>query len=353
MPDTDIQWVGHHLEIEPSRRPKKLTGTRFAAVLGLSPWATPFQTWCAVTRTYEEPFEDTIYTAAGKIIEPKQAEFMKKTYFMDTLQTPTDVWGEDYFKKTYGDFFPQEKTLGGMWDYRLLDEKGRPKAVLEMKTSKRVEDWKDDVPEYYALQAALYAWLMRVDQVYMVASFLQQDDYAHPETFVPSVKNTIVRPFKVSERYPAFDRYVEAALDWWKTYVVSGISPDFDEKKDADILKALRTQTAPLSGEDIQRMIAEAEALQQKIDGITKDAAPLEKTLKDLTAKIKAYMQQSFTQDTKYVDLDSGPKVWTLTRSIQTKVDEQRLKEDGLFDKYAKQTESYRLTIKDKKQEEK
>lgn len=65
--------------------------------------------WCAITKTYEKPFEDTIYTAAGKAIEPKQAEYMKKSYGMDLI-TPTDRYGEDYFNKTWGDFFPKILT---------------------------------------------------------------------------------------------------------------------------------------------------------------------------------------------------------------------------------------------------
>ena len=81
------------ITITPPKRPKKITGTRFAAIMGLNKWTTPFNAWCAITRTYEEPFEDTIYTVAGKTIEPKQAEFMKKSYFMTNLITPTDVYG--------------------------------------------------------------------------------------------------------------------------------------------------------------------------------------------------------------------------------------------------------------------
>lgn len=73
---------------------------------------------------------------------------MKKAYFMSNLVTPTDVWGADYFKKTWGDFFPNVEVLGGMWDYLLYDKDGKPSTVLEMKTSKRVEDWAEDIPEY-------------------------------------------------------------------------------------------------------------------------------------------------------------------------------------------------------------
>ena len=202
-----MEWLdGNRIQIVPPKRPKKLTATRFATVLGLNPWSTPFEIWCAVTRTWEKPFEDTKFTLAGKAIEPKQAAYMKDTYMMSNLVTPTEIWGEDYFHKTYGDFFPEQKILGGMYDFLLYGKNGKPTTVLEMKTTGRVEDWKDDIPEYYALQAALYAYLLGVDEVIMVASFLEPKDYDDPEKFVCSGENTITRPFKASERYPDFEK---------------------------------------------------------------------------------------------------------------------------------------------------
>ena len=222
-----MKWVDKHIEIDPPKRTKKITGTRFATILGLNPWATDFEIWCAVTKTYEEPFEDTIYTLAGKAIEPKQIAYMKKSYGMDELRTPTDLFGEDYFKKTYGDFYHENRIFGGMWDSLLVDDDEKPTTVLEFKTTKRSEDWVKDVPEYYALQAALYAYLLGVDDVIMIASFLEAKDYDHPEKFKPSAKNTITVEFKLSERYPDFADKVEQATAWWNRYVVTGISPDY------------------------------------------------------------------------------------------------------------------------------
>ena len=117
----DITWRDDHIEVKPPKRTKKLTGTRFASIFGLNPYSTPFEIWCAVTKTYEKPFEDTIYTIAGKTIEPKQAEFMRDTYMFDNLITPTDKYGADYFNKTFGDFFGDWDVFGGMWDYLLVD----------------------------------------------------------------------------------------------------------------------------------------------------------------------------------------------------------------------------------------
>lgn len=342
-----MEWLdGNKIQIIPPKRPKKLTGTRFATILGLNPWSTPFEIWCEVTRTYQKPFEDTIYTIAGKTIEPKQAEYMKQTYFMSNLVTPTDIWGKDYFRQTYGDFFRESPVLGGMWDYLLYGKDGKPTTVLEMKTSKRVEDWKDDIPEYYALQAALYAYLLGVDEVIMVASFLEPKDYDAPEKFVCSGENTITRPFKVSERYPDFEKkYVKPALKWWKDYVESGISPAFDERKDAEILKALRTNN--LSPEtDMAALVKEAEDLKAKLDAHAAEVAEDEKRYKVLTDMIKKAAIAQFRDGDKKVSIAGSAYNWEVSRTSTTKIDKDAMKADGILAKYTTIEDSYRISPK-------
>lgn len=342
-----MEWLdGNKIQIIPPKRPKKLTGTRFATILGLNPWSTPFEIWCEVTRTYQKPFEDTIYTIAGKTIEPKQAEYMKQTYFMSNLVTPTDIWGKDYFRQTYGDFFRESPVLGGMWDYLLYGKDGKPTTVLEMKTSKRVEDWKDDIPEYYALQAALYAYLLGVDEVIMVASFLEPKDYDAPEKFVCSGENTITRPFKVSERYPDFEKkYVKPALKWWKDYVESGISPAFDERKDAEILKALRTNN--LSPEtDMAALVKEAEDLKAKLDAHAAEVAEDEKRYKVLTDMIKKAAITQFRDGDKKVSIAGSAYNWEVSRTSTTKIDKDAMKADGILAKYTTTEDSYRISPK-------
>ena len=344
-----MEWLdGNKIQIIPPKRPKKLTGTRFATILGLNPWSTPFEIWCEVTRTYQKPFEDTIYTIAGKTIEPKQAEYMKQTYFMSNLVTPTDIWGKDYFRQTYGDFFRESPVLGGMWDYLLYGKDGKPTTVLEMKTSKRVEDWKDDIPEYYALQAALYAYLLGVDEVIMVASFLEPKDYDNPETFVCSGENTITRPFKVSERYPDFEKkYVKPALKWWKDYVESGISPAFDERKDAEILKALRTNN--LSPEtDMAALVKEAEDLKDTMERIlAHEGIPdMEKRYKVVTDMIKKAAIAQFRDGDKKVSIAGSAYNWEVSRTSTTKIDKDAMKADGILAKYTTTEDSYRISPK-------
>lgn len=340
-----MKWLdSKQIQITPPKRTKKVTGTRFATILGLNPWSTPFEMWCAITKTYEKPFEDTIYTIAGKTIEPKQAEYMKKSYGMDLI-TPTDRYGQDYFNKTWGDFFPENPYFGGMWDYLGVDENGTVDTVLEMKTTKRIEDWQNDAPEYYALQAALYAYLLGVDNVIMVASFLEEKDYEDPSKFVPNIKNTITVEFKVSERYPDFERMVAEVKSWWGEYVTGGISPVYDEKKDVEILAALRTHNLT-PDTDIDALIKEAEGLKKEVDMTAAAIADKEKRLKEISDIIKEHAMTQFRDGDKKVEIKGSTYTWTVSRSETTTIDKKALEADGLLEKYQKKSEQYRMTVK-------
>ena len=339
-----MEWLNNHIQVTPPKRPKKITGTRFAAILGLNAWSSPFKAWCEITRTYEEKFVDTIYTTAGKIIEPKQAAYMKTAYAMYNLKSPTDIFGENYFQKTYGDFFRDYDVLGGMWDYLLYDSNDKPSAVLEMKTTRRSEDWANDVPEYYALQAALYAYLLDVDDVIMVASFLEPKDYENPDNFVPSASNTITVEFKVSERYPDFARKVAQAVSWWNTHVVTGISPDYDEKKDAEILKALRTNE--VTDANLDALIAEAEGLKTELEAVYASVADKEKRLKAVTEQIKKALVGAFRPHDVAVEHKGSQYIWSVSKTESTDIDKAAIEADGLLDKYSRKKETFRINTK-------
>ena len=329
----------NRIKVDPPKKPKKCTATRFATILGLNAWASPFSAWCEITRTYEAPFEDTIYTKAGKVIEPKICEYLRNTYFMD-IKSPTDVYGEDYFRKTWGDFFPDQKELGGMWDF-LGDD-----FVVEVKTTKRAEDWAVDVPIYYKLQACLYAYLLGFDNVVMTASFLEDKDYVNPELFEPSYKNTKIYEFKVSEAFPTFEEtYVKPALKFWRDHVETGISPEFDEKKDAEILKVLRKNTVEPEDSDINKLIAEADKLQEAIDKAEAKLEEKKKRLKEIDDQVKKYMTTQFRDGDKKVEIGGKKYTWTLTKSERNSLDSTALKKDlpDVFGKYTKTSEVYTL----------
>lgn len=335
----------NRIKVDPPKKPKKLTATRFATIMGLNAWSTPFSAWCEMTRTYEEPFEDSIYTVAGKVIEPKICEYLKSRYFMD-IKSPTDVYGPDYFKKTWGDFFPNVEGLGGMWDF-LGDD-----FVVEVKTTKRVEDWKGvdgkvEPPIYYKLQASLYAYLLGFDNVVMTCSFLEDKDYVNPEAFVPNVDNTVVIEFSLSEEFPTFkESYVDPAMEFWRENVLTGISPAFDEKKDAEILKVLRKNVVEVEDADIAKLIAEGDKLQEAIDKAEAKIEEKKKRLKEIDDQVKKYMSGQFRDGDKKVEIPGKKYTWTLTKSERSGLDSTALKKElpDVYGKYSKKTEV--LTLK-------
>ncbi len=220
------------LIIEQTKPPKKITGTKFASILGKNPYATPFATWCDITHAYDFPFEANMFTEAGNTIEPYQANYVSKKF--EGVVRPIDMFGENYFSATKGNFFSDD-IFGGMWDYiQVVDD--QVVSVFEMKTTgyKKRELWEQDIPEYYALQAALYAYLLNVEKVHMVVSFLQWKDYSNAVSYVPTDANSMIIDFNLHERYPTFEKdYIQPAKEWWNRFVLTGVSPDYsDEDKD-------------------------------------------------------------------------------------------------------------------------
>lgn len=336
------------IKVDPPKKPKKLTATRFATIMGLNAWATPFSAWCEMTRTYEEPFEDSIYTIAGKVIEPKICDYLRSRYFMD-IKSPTDVYGPDYFKKTWGDFFPGETALGGMWDF-LGDD-----FVVEVKTTKRVEDWKGvdgkvEPPIYYKLQACLYAYLLGFDNVVMTCSFLEDKDYANPEAFVPNVDNTVVIEFSLSEEFPTFkESYIDPALKFWNDHVLTGISPEYDEKKDAEILKVLRKNVTEVEDADIIKLMKEADRLKTSIDKAKAKIADKEKRLKEIDDQVKKSIIEQFRDGDKHVEVKGSTYTWDVRKDVSKGFDQKKFEADnpGVYEKYkTKESVKYVLTKK-------
>ena len=352
----EIKWVNSSVHVEPPKKPKKISGTQFPVVLGASLYKTPFEVWCACTRTYKIPFEGNKYTDAGEIIEPKVFDFLRISMgFGDRVITPEDIYGKNHYEKTWGDFFPESSMFSGMWDALIYGDDGKPECVVEIKTVRvdgrsgsLEERWKNgEAPHYQALQASLYAYLLGIDKVLMVAVALEdkKGDYEHPELVVPSYanENVYTDEFRVSERYPNFDLYIEQATAWWNTYVLRGVSPDFDEKRDAEILNALRTNSiSPAT--DMSEIVAEAERLTQEIEQVMATVNEKEKRLNLLTEQIKEYALSQFRNGDAKVSLLGQHFIFTLSKNNSTELDKKALEADGLLEKYTKPKTNYRLT---------
>lgn len=360
----EVKWNGSTITVEPPKKPKKITGTHFPTVIDANPFSTGFEAWCRCTRTYEIPFEGNEYTNAGEIIEPKVFDFLRTSMgFGKRVVTPEDVYGKDHFRKTWGDFFRDYPIFGGMWDALIKDDNGNIEYVVEIKTvqidgrSGSLEDrWKDgEAPHYQALQASLYAYLLGVDKVLMVAVALekQKGDYDHPEKVVPSYANgnVYIDEFRVSERYPNFEMYIEKARAWWNDHVLTGVSPMFDEKKDEEILKALRTNTIDTSETSISELLGKAEQLKSEIETVMLTLDDKQKELKAILEQVKKYALAQFRDGDTKVSIRGSRYEWVVSRSTTSELDKDALEADGLLTKYSKLKTNYRLTTSEIKED--
>jgi predicted phage-related endonuclease len=214
------------------------------------------------------------------------------------------------------------------------------------------ERWQDGkAPDYQALQASLYAHKRGIKKVLMVAVALEdkKGDYEHPEQVIPSFANSnvYIDEFKVYERYPNFDMYIAKATQWWNDYVLTGISPDFDEKKDAEILKALRTNTVEVTDLTFNKLVEQAETLKLEIDQIKSSITAKEKELKSILDEIKKRAFMEFREGDTKVSFKGQSFEWVLSKSESTELATESLVQDmgeEFMNKYTKQKTSYRLT---------
>jgi hypothetical protein len=127
--------------------------------------------------------------------------------------------------------------------------------------------------------------------------------------------------------------------------VVTGISPDYDEKKDAEILKALRTNSLAPDA-DIDALIAEAEGLKTELEAVYASVADKEKRLKEVTEQIKQHLTNAFTPHAIAVEHKGGKYVWSVSKTTSSKLDKDAMQADGVLQKYLKLEETFRMTTK-------
>lgn len=332
-------------------RTKKITGTRLAAILGLNPYVSPFQAWCEITGVAKVPFEDNMYTLAGKAIEPKLIDYCKDYFFpndRDRVVSPEEFYGNTYDSMRF-DFYKDNKRFGGMWDSKILrlDHK-TTSGIIEIKTTKKVEEWKDNPPVQYILQAMLYAYLENVNTVYLVGSFLEPQDYSRPEMFIPNEHNTIIEPMSligfrlnINGESLTMNEIIERANEWYDKYVETGISPEFDEKKDKDVLQILR-KTKPQNDCTVTDMVMMLDDLEFQLDMLKKENGldQLEKQIKLLKDGLKVSLIEMMNDDDESIEY----KNYKVSKREKISVDNDMLKIDGIYDKYTKVTMEYRLT---------
>lgn len=341
---------GKRIVIEPPKQKKGISGHRLSAVLGLNKYSSPFQAWCEATKLAQPKVEDNKYLNAGRVLEPKIIKYVS-TMFPNVMSIE-EYYGDVFDEYRYNNFKDESKVFSGVIDaVSVKNDKKTIAMILECKTSGHPEAWNNGViPLEYGIQGALYAYLKGLDRVVFACTFLQEIDYGRPEDVVVSDKNTIVRVVKLEDlvyningEYMNIEGIMKYAEQWYHDYVETGISPEFDEKKDKEYLDIIRATNETKDNELID-VCEKALNLAVKIDELkeTSGIKDLEKQLKLLETSIK----------NKMIDEDiSKCGGYSLSRKKTKTFNNDLFAEEQpkLYESYCEEKESYTLT-KDKKE---
>lgn len=343
---------------EPPKQRLRITGHRIASILGLNNYQTEFGAWCEITKLVKLPFEDNKYTIAGKTIEPKLIGYIKNK-FPNTMSIE-EYYGNNFKTYQYNNFINDSNIFGGVMDAVCTEDDMKTlTAIIECKTSSKPHEWENNnVPISYLLQGAEYCFLKNIDRTLFVCAFLQDNDYNHPENFTPNEDNTILVVKKLKDivvevkgRLMSFQEVIDYCEEWWNKYIETGVSPDFDEKKDKQYLDIIRT-SSPAKDNDLDTLCNHAETLKKEINEIriTTGLDSKEKEFKTVESAIKEKMIESL----QVGETKMSYRQYKLSGSISTKFDTKRFQQDHpkTYDKYLKETITYRL-LENKGEEDK
>lgn len=285
----------------PPKQLLRISGHRMATVLGLNHFATPFQAWAEITKLLKVPFEENKYLIMGRVAEPKIIDYVRDKF--PNVMSMEEYYGNAIDDYRYNNFKHDSKIFGGMFDFVCTkNDKKTITLIGEIKTSGKPELFQNNnVPQEYLLQAALYAKLKGLDKVLFVISIVNEEDYMHPEMFVPTDENTtlIVKKlddlfFEIDGEYCGIDDCMRKAEEFWNNYVLTGISPEFDEKLDKDYLDIIRA-SKPSNDNDLSTLCLEGIRLAKEINDlkVTSGLSVKEKELKTIEKAIKEVMLNS------------------------------------------------------------
>ena len=335
---------------EPPKQRLRITGHRIASVLGLNQYQSEFGAWAEITKLVKLPFEDNKYTIFGKTVEPKLIDIVRKKF--PNVFSIEEYYGNNIERYKWNNFIDDSEVFGGIIDaVGTKEDKKTLTMIVECKSSSKPQAWENgNVPVDYLLQGCLYSYLKGLDRVLFICCFAQDLDYNHPEEFVPDETNTIMVVKKIKDvviempngEMITFQQAIDYCEEWWKKYIETGISPEFDEKKDKEYLDIIRA-SQPINDDSLEEICDRAVALEEEIENKKEKLGinELEKTLKTLKDNIKKGLIDSLQDG----EMSTSCRSYKLTGSVKKKFDEKGFAKEhpNTYEKYCNESIEYRL----------
>lgn len=237
-----------------SNKFKKITGTRFASVVGLSKYTSPVKTWAIMTNLYKDEI-DPVLAKVGNEIEPKVRDYVNKiTGYNFIAHNPFENKFDIFqFDDVYGGIPDGEPVgLNGKFLYeqdipmleikttsidRLSYEKvndnftmkfdadGLP--IIKEENGKRKEWFNKNkivIPNEYILQLSLYLYLRNAKYGLFAITFLKPIDYKEPSKYDPNDHEIVLAQMTLNKNKEFLD-LIEYGRKWYQIFIKTGKSP--------------------------------------------------------------------------------------------------------------------------------
>jgi putative phage-type endonuclease len=239
-----------------------MTGTMIPAILGISPWMSPFDAWLKFTGRQEEEFQRTPIMLAGN----RMQETILKWYEDETGLGLTRADPFHIIRHPKTDLIGA--TLDSRWrasDYRPVDAKN-----CRFKGQEWGDQNTDQIPLHYLCQL-------------MIQMAVTDSDFAELAVLFSGFDFQIF----IAERDRVFEEnIISECLRWWNEHVVKDIPPKLgsSEATKSYLSKMRGIQTAPISPS------LKIDRLGQNLKTVKENLARLESDRDEIENEIKYFM---------------------------------------------------------------
>ena len=277
------------------------------AILGLSPWSTPFDVW-ARKKGYSKPFEGNEATKRGHRLESVVLQWGAEEVGADEV-----VSGGDFDSCPVQGPLPHMAFHPDGW-VRHGDEW----VLVEVKTARFGDGWEDDgIPAVYAAQVA-----------YQLACCPPEVKRAYVFAFITGKDEWLVR--EVERKAAIEDAFVTRCAEWWERFIDGNETPALDG---SDVAGSYLTQKY---GRQTTLMEDATEAEDNLLDELLTVRAEL-KALTDRKKVLEQLLKDSIGDREGIYSSVHGKATWKWQKG-RTTFDRKRLEQDspGIAAQYSK-----------------
>lgn len=297
-------------------RKKHLTASNFAAVTRprCSPYQTQLQVWVD-KRDADFEIEQTPAMAMGKKREPEIREWYAREYGKRVWHKEYTIWVSN-----------QHKMFGGSVDGLVPEEHILFEAkTTREKTSAWGDPWSDQIPQMYIVQVQALMMVLGKEykRAHVVVLFKADDSYVCYE---------IQRSEKIIKQL------IKDGRAFWKTVTNKKAKPPIAESDAPSESDAVASLFGVPIKDDMPVADMEVKALMDKVLIAADDYKASETELETLKNQLKQHIGEH-----EGLRHPNGIDFWTWKQQPgKSGVDNDRLRADGLYEKYAKQGKPYR-----------